>query len=166
MSSGSSTITMPSMAYDHGLSPAQGLSSSFSSVTDSPASRSAASQVAKVYRQASALFLTRRLPEALATISTVIVPPSGSDTVNGDLHEPALVATCSRNSRIKAWSLYLTLVDSIVNMSPEEGKAAFGTQNWRELVAKVRDGKIWNEVVNSGYGGHDGDVDPEIVVNL
>lgn len=64
------------------------------------------------------------------------------------------------------WSLYLTILNAIVELDPDEGKQTFGSQDWRALVAKVRDGEVWEEVVKNGYSGVEGDVDSDVVINL
>ena len=64
------------------------------------------------------------------------------------------------------WSLYLTILNAVVELEPDEGKHAFGTQEWRALVSKVREGEVWEEVVTNGYGGVEGDVDSDVVINL
>lgn len=64
------------------------------------------------------------------------------------------------------WSLYLTILNAIVEMEPEEGKDAFGNQEWRALCSKVREGQVWEEVVHNGYHGVEGDVDSDVVINL
>jgi hypothetical protein len=51
-------------------------------------------------------------------------------------------------------------------LDPDEGKQAFGSQEWRGLVAKVRDGEVWEDVVKNGYNGVEGDVDSDVVINL
>lgn len=33
-------------------------------------------------------------------------------------------------------------------------------------MSKVRDGDVWEEVVKNGYGGVEGDVDSDVVINL
>ncbi|EGX97216.1 peroxin 26 [Cordyceps militaris CM01] len=132
------------------------MSSSFSS----PAAQRQTSHISKTYRQASTLFLTRRLPEALSTLLPLITPPAEGDG------EPTPVSSASRTTRVKVWSLYLTTLNAIVEMEPEEGKAAFGTQEWRALCAKVRDGTVWEEIVRNGYHGSEGHVDSEVVINL
>ena len=157
---GSHAVLSPKMAtisepFSQGL-----LSSSISSLSSTTASRHP-SQMSKTYRQASTLFLTRRLPEALSTLLPLITPPEPVE--NG---EPAPVARASRTTRVKLWSLYLTVLNAIVEMGPEEGKDAFGNQEWRALCAKVRDGDLWEEVVRNGYHGVEGDVDPDVVINL
>ena len=132
----------------------------------------------KIYKQASNLFLTRRYPEALSTVLPLITPPHGEgsgstgDTnnleqpdQNGHLEEPAPVATASRTMRTKVWCLYLTLLNAILEMEPDQGKDAFGAQ-WKALCAKVRDGVVWEEVVRNGYHGGEGDVDSEVVISL
>ena len=64
------------------------------------------------------------------------------------------------------WSLYLTILNAVVELDPDEGKQAFGSQDWRALVAKVREGGVWEEVVQNGYRGVEGDVDSDVVINL
>jgi hypothetical protein len=130
-------------------------------------SRHGSSQISKIYRQASTLFLTRRLPESLSTILPVITAPVEQD-LNGiaSSGEPAPIASASRTTRIKVWSLYLTILNAVVELDPDEGKQAFGSQEWRALVTKVREGEVWEEVVQNGYGGVEGDVDSDVVINL
>lgn len=131
---------------------------------NSTAARSSTSQISKIYRQASTLFLTRRLPESLSTILPVIAFQSSEET-NG-VTGPAPVATASRTTRIKVWSLYLTILNAIAELDPDEGKQAFGTVEWRSLCTKVREGQVWDEVVQNGYGGIEGAVDSDVVINL
>ena len=142
------------------------LSSSISSLS---ASRQQSSQIAKAYRQAAQLFLTRRLPEALSTIEPIITAPPRDtpDDSNGDL-QPAYapVATASRGTRVKVWSFYLTFLNSVVELGADEGKHAFGTARWKHLVSKCRDGSVWDDVVRDGYAGVEADVDADVVVNL
>lgn len=147
----------------------QSLRTSISSLGSPAAVRQAASYVSKTYRQSSTLFLTRRLPEALSTITPLITatPPSPSqpEGVNGT-KEPAPVAKASRNTRIKVWTLYIAILNAIVALEPDEGKEALGTHEWRALCAKVRDGDVWEEVVQNGYHGVEADVDADVVINL
>lgn len=121
------------------------------------------SPITKTYHQSSTLFLTRRLPEALTTLQPLITPRHAND---GGLLETAPVARASRSTRIKVWSLYLTILNAVVDMEPDEGKDAFGVQEWRVLCNKVRDGEVWEEVVQNGYHGVEGDVDTDVVINL
>ncbi|KAI0870266.1 hypothetical protein GGS24DRAFT_475961 [Hypoxylon argillaceum] len=141
------------------------LSSSISSLVSSTSPRGAPSQISKTYRQASQLFLTRRLPEALSTLLPLITPSTEGSDSNG-LTEPAPVVRSSRATRIKVWSLYLTILNAILELDSEEGKEAFGTQEWRTLCQKVRNGDVWEEVVQFGYHGIEGDVDSDVVINL
>lgn len=80
--------------------------------------------------------------------------------------EAAIISSASRNVRIKIWSLYLTLLNAIVELGPEEGKASLGSKAWRDIVNKVQDGSIWEDVVQVGYSGFEGTVDDEVVINL
>ncbi|KAM7183073.1 Alpha/Beta hydrolase fold [Naviculisporaceae sp. PSN 640] len=150
----------PSYAAHMGLSTSiSSLSSSVSSARSNPQS-----SISKTYRQASTLFLTRRLPEALSTVSPLITQPP-SDHPEGAF-EPAPVARASRTTRIKVWSLYLTILNAILELDSDEGKESFGTQEWRALCVKVRDGEVWEEVIRNGYHGVEGDVDADVVINL
>jgi hypothetical protein len=148
------------------------LASSMSSLS---ASRQQSSQIAKAYRQAAQLFLTRRLPEALSTIEPIITAPQNDDAIdhsdangntNNDLDAYAPVATASRGTRVKVWSFYLTFLNAVVELGAEEGKHAFGSARWKQLVSKCRDGSVWDEVVRAGYAGVEADVDADVVVNL
>lgn len=164
MANGSATSTM---SYEDSLS-SRYLSSSISSLSSA---RAQSSWIARTYRQAAQLFLTRRLYEALSTIEPVLF---AAEHENNDINlrgqednKPAApVATASKTTRIKVWSFYLTLLNSIIELGPEEGKLVFGSSRWRALAAKARDGSVWDEVVNLGYGGNEGHVDGEVVVNL
>lgn len=171
--------------------------SSLSSLSSNP--RTQSSHIAKAYRQAAQLFLTRRLPEAFFTIEPVITPrnyssagqynrnqnqygigddsrsnglqaseePGGAENNSSELeYEPAPVAHASRGTRVKVWSFYLTFLNAVVELGPEEGKLAFGSARWKELVSKARDGSIWEDIVRDGYWGDEGAVDGEVVVNL
>ena len=128
-----------------------------------PSASRRGSPVTKTYHQSSTLFLTRRLPEALTTLQPLITPRLSHD---GGLLEAAPISRASRSTRIKVWSLYLTILNAVVDMEPEEGKDAFGVQEWRALCNKVRDGEVWEEVVRCGYHGVEGDVDTDVVINL
>ena len=152
--SASATMSTPSSRF-----PQHALSSSMGSLSANGSRQ--ASHVSKTYRQASTLFLTRRLPEALTTLLPLITPPGPL----GD-GEPAPVTRSSRSTKVKVWSLYLTILNAIVEMEPEEGKDAFGQQEWKALCTRVRDGNVWEEVVDNGYHGVEGDVDCDVVINL
>lgn len=133
-----------------------------------PSSRAQASQIAKTYRQAANLFLTRRLPEALSTIEPIVTPqPVDVDTEDGASQRLVVpIAMASKGTRVKVWSFYLTFLNSVVELGPEDGKHAFGSTRWKALVAKVRDGTIWEDVVQHGYDGIEGNVDADVVINL
>jgi len=163
MSNGTATTTMPSFHEDH-MNGSDLLATSTGSLLSS---RHQTSQIAKTYRQAAQLFLTRRLPEALSTIEPVITPELVSDGEQNGGHSPvAPIATASRGTRIKVWSFYLTFINSVVELGAEEGKHAFGSTKWKQLVNKARDGTIWEDIVRDGYSGNEGAVDADVVINL
>ena len=158
----SATEVMPTVQED-GWANGSGMLSSTGSLSTS---RNQTSHIAKTYRQAANLYLTRRLPEALSTIEAIVLPQHSSHG-NGDSHAaPAPVAGASRGTRIKVWSFYLTFLNSVVELGPEEGKHAFGSVRWKQLVNKARDGTVWEEIVRDGYGGNEGAVDADVVINL
>ncbi|KZF21530.1 hypothetical protein L228DRAFT_283682 [Xylona heveae TC161] len=137
-------------------------------------SKHGSSSISKAYRQASTLFLTRRLSEALATIEPIVDRPAVENHTDGsaennygnNIAELPPIATASRGARVKVWSLYISIVNAIIELGPEDGKAVFGVKEWKTLSGKARDGSIWEEVVTNGYGGREGDVDADVVINL
>ena len=91
MTSGSTASTM---SYEDSLS-SQYLTSSISSLSSA---RAQSSHIARTYRQAAQLFLTRRLYEALSTIEPLISPDESDESShqheqNGNASTP--VATAS-----------------------------------------------------------------------
>ncbi|KAL2829146.1 hypothetical protein BDW59DRAFT_37076 [Aspergillus cavernicola] len=121
----------------------------------------------KTYKKASQLFLTRRLQEALVALEPVISTKSGNDDqeVNGtELVSP--IATVPATWRIKVWNLYITLLSAIIDLGPEEGKITIGQKEWKTISTQVRDGGIWEKVVQTGYQGREGSVDAEVVYNI
>ncbi|KAK5174749.1 uncharacterized protein LTR77_001832 [Saxophila tyrrhenica] len=165
----SSTETM---TYQDNLN-AQYLSSSLSSLSSS---RSNNTLIVRTYKQATQQYLTKQFKGALETLDAIILPQeaNGADGWNGDSNGaangaesgPAMIAQSSRGTRTKVWVFYLSLLHAIVEMGQEEGKLVFGSATWRQLAAKVRDGTVWDEVVQRGYGGNEGEVDADVVVNL
>ena len=150
-----STMTMP-------------MDSSLGSLS-SPRRSKAASEISRTYKNARDLFLQRRLAEAFNSLKPLVTEESSDETSQdgtGHLKKRAPIANVSRSSRIKVWSLYITLLNAIAELDLEEGKDAVGSKEWKILTKKMQDGTIWDEVVNIGYGGMDGNVDADIVINL
>lgn len=158
-----STETMTDSAY---------LSSSLSSLSRS---RSTNSLIVRTYKQATQLYLTKRFKEALETLEPIISPQRSAEGTNGHANGEAAngegpgaapVAQSSKTTRTKVWVFYLSLLHAIIDLGPEEGKLVFGSTRWRQLAAKAREGTVWDEVVQAGYGGVEGEVDGDVVVNL
>jgi hypothetical protein len=167
MSNGTATATMPTYLDDQlssSFSSNGPLSNSLGSLTTSASRSHQASQIAKTYRQAGQLFLTRRLPEALSTIEPIITPEQHE--ANGHHPAAAPISSASRGARIKVWGFYLTFLNAVVDLGPEEGKHAFGSTKWKQLVNKARDGTVWEDIVQVGYNGIEGNVDGDVVINL
>ncbi|KAI9803249.1 MAG: hypothetical protein M1825_002040 [Sarcosagium campestre] len=122
----------------------------------------------KIYRQASSLYLTRRLQEALTTLEPVVDPKEIPNSVGAEDTQSleTIILSASRSLQIKTWTLYLTLLDAIINLGSIEGGAAIGKSKWRAIAANVREGGIWDDVVQIGYGGNESDVEPIVVTNL
>lgn len=145
----------------------QYLSSSISSLSRP---RSTASLTVKAYKQATQFYLTKRFKEALEQLEPIVSPQSSS-TPNGNSNSAiearaAPVTQSNKGTRTKVWVFYLSLLNAIVELGPEEGKTTFGSNKWRQILAKCNEGSIWEDVVQHGYGGNEGDVDPDVVVNL
>lgn len=127
------------------------------------------SEISKVYKEATALYLTRQLREALATIQPILGVAESDQTSgnDGSLHRTAApIASTSRKLRVKVWCFYSTLLNAIAELEPEEGREAFGAKSWNSLTEKICDGSVWNEVVDIGYGGVESNLDIEVVNNL
>ncbi|MCJ1245986.1 hypothetical protein MMC30_003190 [Trapelia coarctata] len=138
------------------------------SFTSSSSYKRINSLISKTYKQASALYLQRRLLEAFQTLEPLIsLPETAGELQNGEEHAAsALTAGASRSNRVKVWNLYLSLLNAIIKLGPEEGKNTFGGREWRNLTAKARDGTVWDEVATVGYGGVEGNVDADVVSSL
>lgn len=124
----------------------------------------------KTYKKASQLYLTRRLLESFTTLQPIITNPSiqNGNQYTSDEHSTSVapIATALGTWRIKVWNLYITLLSAIVDLGAEEGKNQFGQKEWKAIATQVREGAIWETVVQTGYQGREGSVDAEVVYNL
>ncbi|KAK4940906.1 hypothetical protein LTR10_019059 [Elasticomyces elasticus] len=143
-------------------SSSQILSSSQASLNQS--SKRTSSEIPKIYKHASQLFLTRRLLESYDALQPIVTPPSRTKPDDSPAQAP--IATATTSQRVKIWSLYVTLLNSIVDLGYEEGGKLFGQKEYDEIVRSVREGQIWEEVVRDGYQGREASVDAEVVYNL
>lgn len=140
----------------------------FASSNGSISSPRKSSELSKAYKSASKFYLTRRFHEALSTIKPLITVPSSHQNNKEDDTEDqkAPIAKADKRWRIKVWSFYLTLLNAIVELGPDEGSVTIGRLQWKDILNKAETGSIWDEVVNVGYGGDESRVDAEVVVNL
>ncbi|KAE8313356.1 hypothetical protein BDV41DRAFT_536968 [Aspergillus transmontanensis] len=147
------------MAADDSVSQSQ-LSTSASSLSPSKI-------CSKTYKKASQLYLTRRLQETLTTLEPILTTSQANDDqyANGNESLPP-IAMAQASVRIKVWNLYITLLSAILDLGPEEGRATFGQKEWKAISTKVREGEIWETVVQTGYKGREGSIDAEVVYNL
>lgn len=162
------------LSESHPISPSQpphplavNMSDDASVLSASTSSLSPSKLCSKTYKKASQLFLTRRLQEALVSLEPVITAKNGNDNqdVNGVDSVPP-IGTVPATWRIKIWNLYVTLLSAIIDLGPEEGKAMIGQKEWKDISTQVRDGTIWEKVVQIGYQGREGSIDAEVVYNL
>lgn len=118
-----------------------------------PAARPpSAAEITRTYKTCTNLFLTRRLPEALATLQPVVAESANPR------------GKCSRGLRIKVWSLYFAILDAAAKMGSEEGKKLWGAGEWRKIVQKIRTAKVWDEAVEAYT--NEGRVDGDVVIAL
>lgn len=132
------------------------LSSSLSSLSRP---RSTASLTVKAYKQATQLYLTKRFKESLEILEPIVTPEGGEGRA-------APVTQSNKGTRTKVWVFYLSLLNAIIDLGADEGKTSFGSTKWRQITAKATEGGVWEDVVQHGYGGNEGDVDPDVVLNL
>jgi hypothetical protein len=163
---------MPSRVYGDALDTAHQSSDSAylsSSLSSLSRSRSSNNLIVRTYKQATQLYLTRRFRESWDVLETIVNPDF--DGIEGDAdgqeHGIAPVAQSSRGTRTKVWVFYLSLIHAVTEMGPEDGGKEFGSADaWRAIAKKAREGTAWEEIVNRGYAGQEGEVDAEVVVNL
>ena len=140
----------------------------YSSISSLASSQHQAPSVPRIYKQASQLFLTRRIPEALEVLEEIIQlqPASPNREPDNDTQAAPPISSATKNARCKVWGLYVSILNEVVGLGAEEGKKAFGSARWKELVNKTRDGSVWDEVITNGYYGSEGSVDAEVVAIL
>jgi len=124
--------------------------------------------IPRVYKQVSQLFLTRRISEALDVLEPIITPsaPSSPDHLAQEAPPSAPIASATKNARCKVWGLYVSILNEVVELGPEDGKRAIGSARWKGLVDKTSSCSVWEEVVQNGYRGNEGSVDIEVVALL
>ena len=145
-----------------------------SSISSLHRPKKASSEISKVYKHASQLYLTRRLYESYGALQPIITAPeqpknreNGHISASEDESKPrAPIASASTSQRIKIWSLYATLLNAIIELGDDDGKRDFGNKLYREIVRKVQSGEVWEQVVRDGYVNREASVDAEVVYNL
>lgn len=144
-----------------------------SSVSSLHRPKKSTSEISKTYKHASQLYLTRRLAECYEVLQPVLHPVANAEKQNGHVSQSeddstprAPIASGSTSQRIKMWSLYATLLNTIVELGDEEGKRDFGSKLYREIVRNVQSGEVWEQVVRDGYMNREASVDAEVVYNL
>ena len=147
-------------------SDSQYISSSQSSLNTS---KKASSEIARTYKHASQLYLTRRLSEAYEALQSVIKPPvrqNGHSNHEDDVPVVSPIATASTSQRIKTWSLYAALLNAAIDLGSEDGAREFGQKQYRDILKLVQNGEVWEQVVQDGYRGREDSLDAEVVYNI
>lgn len=83
-----------------------------------------------IYKLSSQYFLTKHFPEAANAIT------------------PLLKSQETRWKQ-KAWGLYLIILDNGLKFSDEQGRKVWGRQAWEKEVARVKESKLWDDLVES-----------------
>ena len=99
-----------------------------------------------LYKHSSQYFLTKRFPEASETIRSLL---NSSD----------------RKWQQKAWGLYLIILDNGLKLPNEEGRKVWGRERWEREVSRVKESKIWNELLDS-VRGVKSSIDAEVIVAM
>lgn len=99
-----------------------------------------------LYKRSSQYFLTKRFPEA------------------GEAIRP-LLNSLDRKWQQKAWGLYLIILDNGLKLSNEEGRKAWGRQGWEREISRVKESKIWDELLDS-VQGIKSSIDAEVIVAM
>jgi hypothetical protein len=99
-----------------------------------------------LYKLSSQYFLTKHFPEASQAI------------------QPLLRAQ-DRKCQQKAWGLYIVILDNALKMSSEQGKKMWGRQAWEREVARVKESKLWDELLDAVSGVKSAIV-PEIIMAM
>jgi hypothetical protein len=99
-----------------------------------------------IYKLSSQYFLTKHFPEASQAI------------------QPLLRSTDGKWQQ-KAWGLYLIIIDNGLKFSQEEGRKAWGRQAWENEVTRVKQSKIWDELLDA-VNGVKAAIDAEVIMAM
>jgi len=104
----------------------------------------------------------------LDVLEPIITPstPSSPDQTAQEVLASAPIASATKNARCKVWGLYVSILNEVVELGPDDGKKAVGSARWKGLVDKTSSCSVWEEVVQNGYRGNEGSVDIEVVALL
>lgn len=131
------------------------------SIQSQKVSKRTSSAVAKIVRETTNLYLTRSLREANQLFESLLIPEELIDAL-----PTTSIAKASPKDRLKAWRLYIALLDAIVDLGSEEGRRQFGHSEWDSILGKVKTTALWSDIVHTGYCGIEGSVEDVLVVEL
>jgi hypothetical protein len=99
-----------------------------------------------IYKLSSQYFLTKHFPEANQAI------------------QPLLRST-DRKWQQKAWGLYLIILDNGLKFTPEEGRKVWGRQGWEREVLRIKQARIWDELLDAVHGVKSA-IDAEVIMAM
>lgn len=125
-------------------------------------------QISKYYDLAQASFSNRQFQEAYQTLETLISPISSGpyDLIDGRLAKPSPIITAKSSLRVKIWVLYFKLLDAIIGLSPDENVEGIAPKERYQLIFQVKNGTIWDRILQDGYGGVHARVEAEVAWHL
>ena len=99
-----------------------------------------------LYKLSSQYFLTKHFPEA----SQAILP---------------LLRSPDRKCQQKAWGLYIVILDNALKLPKDEGRKMWGRQAWEREVSRVRESKLWDDLLEA-VNGVKAAINPEVMMAM
>jgi len=99
-----------------------------------------------VYKRSSEYFLTKHFPEAAAAIAP-------------------LLKSQERKWQQRAWGLYIVTLDHGLKLSDQQGKRIWGQEVWEGHVMRVREGRIWDELLRA-VDGDRSEIETDVLIAM
>ena len=136
----------------------------------SPASIEHGMQLLTTYKRARDFYLVQQFGEAFDEISSLLndnnVFVADLDNGPGSARTQAPVFHANMGLKVKIWSLYLTLLNTLRDVGGQKASAYVGAQRWQRLSESLHNGSIWQHVVDVGFAGDEQVMDIDIVIAL
>jgi len=99
-----------------------------------------------VYKRSSQCFLTKHFPEAALAIAPLL---------NSQDHK----------WQQRAWALYIVTLEHGLKCSDEQGKRVWGREVWEGHVMRVREGRIWDELLRA-VNGDRSEIEADVLIAM